>query len=91
MDMPLTNDELFNFPCDFPIKIMGERVDEFTQTITQIVHEHAPDFDPTTIEIRTSKAGKYIGVTCTIRATSRKQLDQLYQALFDHPLVSVVL
>ncbi|HZA97022.1 MAG TPA: DUF493 domain-containing protein [Burkholderiaceae bacterium] len=79
------------FPTDFPIKIMGRRVDEFAQAIVEVVHAHAPDFDASTLEMRTSKDGNYLSVTATIRATSREQLDDLYRALTSHPLVKVVL
>ena len=79
------------FPTDFPIKIMGRRVDDFAQAIVQVVQAHAPDFDPSTLEMRTSKDGNYLSVTATIRATSREQLDDLYRALTGHPLVKVVL
>ena len=56
-----------------------------------LVQAHAPDFDPSTREMRTSKDGNYLSVTATIRATSREQLDDLYRALTSHPLVKVVL
>jgi len=55
------------------------------------VREHAPDFDPATLELRASSGGKYLSVTATVRATSRAQLDTLYRALTRHPLVKVVL
>ena len=79
------------FPTDFPIKVMGRRVDEFAQAIVEVVHQHAPDFDASTLEMRTSKDGNYLSVTATIRATSREQLDNLYRALTAHPVVKVVL
>ncbi len=79
------------FPTDFPIKVMGRRVDEFAQAIVEVVQVYAPDFDPSTLEMRTSKDGNYLSVTATIRATSREQLDDLYRALTSHPLVKVVL
>jgi putative lipoic acid-binding regulatory protein len=79
------------FPTDFPIKVMGRRVDAFAQTVVDIVLAHAPDFDPATLELRASRQGNYLSVTATIRATSRAQLDALYRALTSHPLVSVVL
>ena len=79
------------FPTAFPIKIMGRRVDEFAQTIVAVVCEHAPDFDPATVEIRASREGNYLSLTATINATSRDQLDNLYRALSSHPLVKVVL
>ncbi len=79
------------FPTDFPIKVMGRRVDGFAQTIAAVVREHAPDFDAATMEIRASKFGNYLSLTATIRATSREQLDTLYRALTGHPLVKIVL
>src|SRR4030095_17045335 len=79
------------FPTDFPIRVMGRRGDEFAQAIVEVVQLHAPDFDASTLEMRTSKDGNYLSVTATIRATSREQLDDLYRALTSHPLVKVVL
>lgn len=82
---------LLEFPCDFPVKIMGSRVDEFAQIIVALVLEHAPDFDPSSVEMRPSSKGNYLSLTCTIRATSQLQLDNLYRALTSHPLVKVAL
>jgi len=79
------------FPCDFPIKVMGRKEPRFAQTIMDIVLRHAPDFDPASIEMRPSRQGKYLSVTCVIRASSREQLDALYQELCDHPAVVMVL
>lgn len=82
---------LIEYPCDFPIKIMGKAQFEFTQTALAIVCYHAPDFDAKTVSVRASKNGTYLSITCTIRATSRAQLDALYQALSSHPMIAVVL
>lgn len=79
------------FPTDFPIKVMGRRVEGYAQAIVEVVQVYAPDFDPSTLEMRTSKDGNYLSVTATIRATSREQLDSLYRALTSHPLVKIVL
>lgn len=84
-------DSIIQYPIDFPIKIMGRRVDGFAQTVAAVVREHAPDFDESTIEMRPSRAGNYLSLTVTVHATSRAQLDALYTALSGHPLVSVVL
>jgi len=70
---------------------MGRKEPRFVQTITTIVRKHAPDFDAATIEMRPSRQGKYLSVTCVVRATSREQLDALYQELCDHPSVVMVL
>lgn len=87
----MTEESLIEFPCDFPIKIMGKAEQDFSRIVFAIVKCHAPDFDETTVELRTSKGGNYLSLTCTIRATSREQLDALYRALSGHPQVSVVL
>jgi hypothetical protein len=82
---------LISYPLDFPIKIMGRSEPGFVQTIIDIVRKHAPDFDESAIELRTSKKNSYLSVTCTIVATSREQLDALYQELGDHPAVAMIL
>jgi putative lipoic acid-binding regulatory protein len=87
----MTEESLIKYPCDFPIKIMGKAEQDFTRITLAIVKRHAPDFDETTIEMRSSKGGNYLSITCTVRATSRDQLDALYRALTDHPMISVVL
>lgn len=79
------------FPTDFPIKVMGRREDGFVQTVVDIVLKHAPDYDASTVEMRASREARYLSVTCTIRATSREQLDNLYRELSGHPMVKMVL
>ena len=91
MSDPNAQDTLLEFPCDFPIKIMGSRSDDFAQTVVAIVLRHAPDFLAERVEMRASSSGNYLSVTCTIRATSKPQLDALYRELSGHPLVKVVL
>jgi putative lipoic acid-binding regulatory protein len=82
---------LIEYPTQFPIKVMGRREPRLVQTIVDIVHKHAPDFDPASVEMRTSKKNSYLSVTCTVRATSREQLDALYRELCDHPSIVMVL
>jgi hypothetical protein len=82
---------LLEFPCDFPIKIMGRTTAGFAQEVLAVVQRHAPDFDAARMEMRGSSHGNYISLTCTIRARSRDQLDALYRELTGHPLVKVVL
>lgn len=85
------SDSLIEFPTDFPLKIMGERHDDFAQEMVAVVLRHAPDFVPASLEMRPSSAGRYLSLTATIRATSREQLDALYRELSSHPMVKVVL
>ena len=84
-------DSLIKYPTDFPLKIMGATHPECQATIANVVLEHAPDFEPATIECRPSKAGNYLSLTCTIRAQNREQLDNLYRALTSHHMVKMVL
>ncbi|HWM42046.1 MAG TPA: DUF493 domain-containing protein [Burkholderiales bacterium] len=70
---------------------MGRKQPRFVQAVTGIVRKHAPDFDAATVEMRPSRQGTYLSVTCIVRATSREQLDALYQELCDHPDVVMVL
>ena len=70
---------------------MGRKEPRFAQTIIEIVLRHAPDFQVDTLEMRPSRQGKFLSVTCLVRATSREQLDALYQELCDHPGVVMVL
>ncbi len=87
----MSEDTLIDYPCDFPIKIMGQADAQFSDTLLAVVQRHAPDFDAATMECRPSRSGNYLSLTCTIRAVSREQLDNLYRELSGHPLVKVVL
>jgi putative lipoic acid-binding regulatory protein len=82
---------LIEYPSQFPIKVMGENVDGFAQAVVTVARQFDPAFDAATVETRSSKAGKYLGVTITVTANSREQLDELYRTLSTHPLVKVVL
>ncbi len=84
-------DDPIPYPCDFPIKIMGESNSALTDTVIKIAKKHDPEFDTNTVELRDSSSGKYVGVTITIHAKNRQQLDAIYQELSAHPLVKVVL
>lgn len=84
-------ESLIEYPSKFPIKVMGANVDGFVHAVTEVAERFDPDFDATTIELRNSKGGNYLGVTITVTATSREQLDDIYRALSAHPMVKVVL
>jgi putative lipoic acid-binding regulatory protein len=85
------SESLIKYPCEFPIKVMGKQAPDLAQELTAVVLQFDPDFDPGTVEMRPSKGGNYMGLTFTIHATSRKQLDDLYKALHAHHMVSVIL
>ena len=90
-DAAARKDSLIDYPSLFPIKVMGVKADGFVHAMTVIAHQFDPAFDASTIELRESKGGKYLGVTLTVTATSREQLDELYRTLSTHPMVKVVL
>ena len=85
------SDTLFQFPCDFPLKVMGRRTDDFRSLVVGIVQKHVGVVDPSKIEERPSKDGKYLGVTCTFTAQSKDQLDALYRELTSCERVLIVL
>jgi len=89
--MPENDAPLLAFPCEFPIKVMGKTQAGFAQAVLEVVTRYAPDFDPASLGMRSSREGKYISLTCVIHAVSRDQLDQLYRELCDHPMVTMVL
>jgi len=84
-------DSLIEYPSRFPIKVMGLQTEGFVHAMTELAAQFDPSYDASTVELRPSSSGKYMGVTLTITATSREQLDSLYRALTSHPLVKVVL
>ncbi|MES2770723.1 MAG: DUF493 domain-containing protein [Pseudomonadota bacterium] len=87
----MTEHSLLEFPCAFPLKIMGAASENLAQTVLAIVHKHAPDFDGASMEMRASRGGKYLSLTCTIQASSQAQLDALYRELSGHPMIKFVL
>ena len=82
---------LIEYPCHFPIKVMGANVDGYVTALTHVARSFDPTFDASTMELRPSKAGNYMGVTLSVYVTSREQLDELYRTLTTHPMVKVVL
>ncbi len=87
----MTNESLIEYPSAFPIKVMGPSADGFLEAVVEIAKRFDPGFDAATVETRSSKAGNYLGITITVTATSRDQLDELYRTLSTHPMVRVVL
>jgi putative lipoic acid-binding regulatory protein len=76
---------LFEFPCKFPIKAMGRNIIGMEQTIVEIMRKHVVETDVVSVRTRLSAGGKYIGVTVTITARSKAQLDAIYMDLTNHP------
>lgn len=84
-------ESLIQYPTAFPIKVMGPHNASFVEAVVAVVIEHDPTFDAGTLERRPSSSGNYLGLTVTVTATSREQLDNLYRGLSGHPLVKYVL
>lgn len=82
---------LISYPCRFPIKVMGERADDFLAAMLAVVQRFDPDMPAESVEIRHSSGGKYLGLTLHVWVTSRQQLDDVYRALSGHPRVKVTL
>jgi uncharacterized protein len=82
---------LIDYPSPFPIKVMGPNVPEFKAAIMTVARRFDPSFDATAMQARPSSAGNYIGLTITVMATSREQLDDIYRALSSHPMVRYTL
>jgi putative lipoic acid-binding regulatory protein len=79
------------FPCDYPIKVLGRNVQEFRQAVITVFERHAPGFDQTSITVRDSRKGTFLAITITITATGPKQLEALHQDLLGTGLVQMVL
>jgi hypothetical protein len=84
-------DSLIEYPSEFPIKVMGPTHMDFAATIVDVVLEYDPTFHIGRMEVRPSAQGNYTGLTVTVLATSRPQLDDLYRALSAHPMVKIVM
>ncbi len=87
MSEEIVEETLFEFPCEFSIKAMGKFSNDLDVTVVEIVSRHAPDTHNHTVKSKPSKDGNYLSITVTIEATSKKQLDAIYQDLTDHPHV----
>jgi hypothetical protein len=86
-----TSDSLIDFPCDFPIKVFGNAHPDLIPTVVSLIVLHDPLFSLSDVSTKESKTARYLSLTCTVRATSKAQLDAIYQALCDHPLVKMAL
>ena len=84
-------DELFQFPCEFPIKVMGRDSESFRSLTLAIIERHAGPLAAESITERLSRKGRFLALTYTIRAESRAQLDRIYQELTDSGVVLVSL
>lgn len=86
-----TLEEIFNFPCDYPVKVMGKEHKDLHAEMCCIIERHAGDIHPSQISSRKSTKGNYISYTVRITATSVVQLNAINKELQDHPLVAYIL
>ncbi len=84
-------DDLLQFPCEFPLKVMGRDSESFRTLTLAIVERHAGALTADRISERISRKGRFLALTYTIRAESRAQLDRIYQELTDSGVVLVAL
>lgn len=89
-DTPNPYDELWSFPCDFPVKAMGFARDDFAQGLCEALHPHIGEVHAHQMELRASKEGRYVSLTITFQATSREHIDAVYLTLTGHPWVKMV-
>ena len=79
------------FPCDYPIKVLGRHSDDFQSVIFDVFERHAPGFDQETISVKASSKGTFTSITITITATGPEQLDALHQDLLATGRVQMVI
>ncbi|MGD8998864.1 MAG: DUF493 domain-containing protein [Granulosicoccaceae bacterium] len=85
------DDTLFEFPCEFPLKIMGKNVEAFEPAVITIVRKHVPDLGEGAVRTRPSGKGNYLAITVTFEARNKQQLDNLYRELHACEHVSMLL
>ncbi len=91
MSQPSNTDTFFEFPCQFPVKAMGKTNIELDLLVLEIISRHVETISKDAVATRPSKDGNYLSVTVTIEASSKQQLDAIYQDLHDHPHVLMTL
>ncbi|PCJ40884.1 MAG: hypothetical protein COA71_09790 [SAR86 cluster bacterium] len=79
------------FPCDYPVKVMGKNVGDFSDTVLEIIRRHAPDLKDENISFRPSRNKNYLAVNVIIYATGTQQLQALFDDLKASGRVSMVL
>lgn len=84
-------DSLLEFPCKFPIKMMGRDDDAFRESALQIIERHAGIVEDDAVRITPSSAGNFVSITVTIDAKSQAQLDDIYNDLSANSDVLVAL
>lgn len=79
------------FPCQYPIKVLGRDCEQLQPVVIEVFERHAPGFDSESLVIKSSSAGTFVSITLTIEATGKEQLSRLHQDLMETGLVSMVI
>ncbi|MBI9043802.1 MAG: DUF493 domain-containing protein [Anaerolineaceae bacterium] len=79
------------FPCDFPLRVIGEGPQDFKAFVMEIIYRHIPDIDNNEVNSRLSSGGKYLAVSMNFIAQSREQMDALYIELSDQKRIKYIL
>lgn len=86
-----TRDTLFEFPCQYPIKVFGPALPEFRERVLMLIGKHVGSEDQIQVRVNHSRRGRYQSLTVTIEAHDRAQLDAIYQDLTACELVAMAL
>lgn len=84
-------EHLWEFPCVHSIKVVGFSHFPLTDVVTDVIRQHAADFDPATIRTRQSGSGKYTSVTADVRFTHKEQVEAIFKDLHDRPEIHLTL
>lgn len=87
----MSDDTRIEFPCGYPIRIIGEQGRDFRARVLEIVRDHAGPVDEASVSVRESRDSNFCSVRVTIVATGEPQLKALHQALMAEPAVRMVL
>lgn len=87
----MTDDTRIQFPCDYPIRVIGEQHATFRERVIEIARLHAPDLAEASVNVQQSRDGTYCSVRFTIVATGEAQLKAMHRALMAEPAVRMVL
>ena len=87
----MADESLMDFPCSFPIKMMGRDTPEFRSTVRELVEKHTGPLDDDTIQSSSSRNGRFVSITITVSAQSQEQLDNIYREVTAHDDVLMAL
>jgi uncharacterized protein len=85
------NKELLNFPCEFPLRVIGDDADDFRDFVLGIIRRHVPELDDQTVSVQPSSKGRFTSIRMKFTASSRQQVDALYIELSGHSRVRFIL